>query len=118
MFVHEFGDTAWVIREENEIIAYPFAFWSQKEPVGCIHLVGVRRAHQRRGIGKRLYDHFERLARQRGCTALKALTSPRNLPLSRSTVHSDLPFAASPPKRALRECSGLLRSWGAADRVL
>jgi hypothetical protein len=28
MFVHEFGDTAWVVREEGRVIAYLFGFWS------------------------------------------------------------------------------------------
>jgi len=65
MFVHEFADTAWVIREGGQIIGYLFALWSQSEPVGYIHLVGVRRSHQRRGIGRFPYEHFERLARER-----------------------------------------------------
>lgn len=79
MFVHEFGDTAWVIREDGQIIAYLFALWSQTEPVGYIHLVGVRGSHQRRGIGRLLYEHFETLARERGCIALKAITPPVNI---------------------------------------
>jgi GNAT superfamily N-acetyltransferase len=78
MFVHEFGDTAWVVRSENRIIAYLFAFWSQSEPAGYIHLVAVRRSHQRRGIGRMLYEQFEARARERGCTKLKALTPPIN----------------------------------------
>jgi GNAT superfamily N-acetyltransferase len=78
MFVHEFGDTAWVVREDGRVIAYLFGFWSQTEPVGYVHLVGVRRSHQRRGIGRRLYGRFEERARAHGCTALKAITSPIN----------------------------------------
>jgi GNAT superfamily N-acetyltransferase len=78
MFVHEFGDTAWVVREDDRVIAYLFGFWSQTEPVGYIHLVGVRRSHQRRGIGRWLYGEFEALAREHGCTRLKAVTPPVN----------------------------------------
>lgn len=78
MFIHEFGDTAWVVREDRSIIAYLFAFWSQAEPVGYIHLVGIRRSHQRRGIGRWLYGEFEARARERGCTHLKAITPPIN----------------------------------------
>ncbi len=74
MFVHEFGDTAWVVREDDRVVAYLFGFWSQTEPIGYIHLVGVRRSHQRRGVGRSLYEQFERHARERGCTGLKALT--------------------------------------------
>lgn len=78
MFVHEFGDTAWVVRENGRVVAYLFAFWSQTEPVGYIHLVGVRRAYQQRGIGRWLYEQFEARARERGCARLKALTPPIN----------------------------------------
>lgn len=78
MFVHEFGDTAWVVRENERVLAYLFGFWSQTEPVGYIHLVGVRRDRQRQGIGRWLYEQFEMRARQNGCTALKALTPPIN----------------------------------------
>jgi GNAT superfamily N-acetyltransferase len=78
MFVHEFGDTAWVVRDESLIIGYLFGFWSQSEPTGYIHLVAVRRTHQGRGIGRGLYEQFEALARQHRCTKLKAITPPMN----------------------------------------
>jgi len=78
MFVHEFGDTAWVVREDDRVLAYLFGFWSQTEPIGYIHLVAVRRSHHRRGIGRWLYEQFEARARERGCTGLKALTPAFN----------------------------------------
>jgi GNAT superfamily N-acetyltransferase len=76
--VHQFGDTAFVIREEDRVIAYLFGFIATSEPVGYVHLVGVRQTHQRRGLGRSLYDHFEQVARERGCTALKAVVAPFN----------------------------------------
>lgn len=78
MFIYEFGDTAWVVHENDRVIAYLFGFWSQTDPLGYIHLVGVRRDHQRRGIGRWLYEQFETRARERACTRLKALTAPDN----------------------------------------
>jgi GNAT superfamily N-acetyltransferase len=78
MFVHEFADTAWVVRDDQQIIAYFFGFWSQAEPTGYIHLVAVRRTHQDSGLGRQLYERFEELARERGCTKLKAITPPIN----------------------------------------
>ena len=78
MFVHEFGDTAWVVREDRRIVAYLFGFWSQTEPIGYIHLIAVRRDHHGRGIGRLLYERFEDLARERRCSKLKALTAPIN----------------------------------------
>jgi GNAT superfamily N-acetyltransferase len=78
MFVHEFGDTAWVVRDGGQIVGYLFGFWSQTEPTGYIHLVAVRRTRQGEGIGRRLYEEFEALARDHGCTKLKAVTPPIN----------------------------------------
>jgi GNAT superfamily N-acetyltransferase len=78
MLVREFGDTAWVVRDDGQIIAYLFGFWSQTEPTGYIHLVAVRRSYQGRSIGRSLYERFEARARDRGCTKLKAITPPIN----------------------------------------
>ena len=41
-------------------------------------MVSVPFSHQRRGIGRWLYERFEERARERGCTALKAITPPIN----------------------------------------
>lgn len=35
-------------------------------------------AHQGRGIGRALYEHFTEVAKGRGCTGLKAVTPPFN----------------------------------------
>jgi hypothetical protein len=91
MFVHEFGDTAWVVREDRKIVAYLFGLWSQAEPAGYVHLVAVRRSHQGRGLGRMLYERFERLARDRACTKLKAITSPVNT--ASIAFHERLGFA-------------------------
>lgn len=76
--VHQFGDTAFVLREDGQVVAYLFGFIATAEPTGYIHLVGVREAHQRRGIGKALYEHFAGIAQERGCKQLKAVTAPFN----------------------------------------
>jgi hypothetical protein len=49
--VHEFGDTAFVVRSADEVVAYLFGFIATAEPVGYVHLVGVRAAHQGGGSG-------------------------------------------------------------------
>jgi ribosomal protein S18 acetylase RimI-like enzyme len=79
MFVHEFRETAWVVTRRGAVSGYLFAFWSQSEPIGYIHLVAVRRDSRRLGIGRSLYAQFEVAARQHGCIALKAVTSPTNV---------------------------------------
>ena len=78
MFVHEFGDTALVIRDGSGLVlAYLFGFVSPSR-VGYIHVIGVRIDHQRLGLGRQLYGEFERLARERGAVALKAISRLAN----------------------------------------
>ena len=78
MFLHEFGDSAYVIRDGALVAAYLFGFFSQTGPVAYVHLVGVRAPYRRRGLGRSLYDHFAADALARGCTELKAITTPGN----------------------------------------
>jgi ribosomal protein S18 acetylase RimI-like enzyme len=76
--IHEFGDTAFVMKEDGTVVAYLFGFFSPTEPVAYVHLIGVRRSRQREGLGSHLYAHFMNLARARKCTAMKAVTTPDN----------------------------------------
>jgi GNAT superfamily N-acetyltransferase len=78
MFVHEFGNSAYVIRDGRHVAAYLFGFISQTEPTAYVHVVGVRASYRRRGLARRLYDHFVAFALSRGCTQLKAITTPGN----------------------------------------
>jgi len=78
LFLYELGDTAYVIREGEQVVAYLFGVLSQTEPVGYVHLVGVREGHRRQGLAQRLYDHFAAHVRAHGCTELKAITTPGN----------------------------------------
>jgi GNAT superfamily N-acetyltransferase len=77
-FLYEFGNTAYVIKEEGRVVAYLFGFISQTSSVGYVHLSAVRRSHRRRGLGRRLYEHFIAFVREEGCTELKAITTPTN----------------------------------------
>jgi GNAT superfamily N-acetyltransferase len=78
MLIYEFGDTAYVIRAGDQVIAYLFGLLSQTEPVGYVHLVGVHQGHRREGLARRLYEHFAAAARARGCRELKAITTASN----------------------------------------
>lgn len=78
MFVNEFGNSAYVIKDGNCVAAYLFGFFSQTEPIAYVHLIGVRTAYRRQGLARRLYDHFTGLAQSAGCTELKAITTPGN----------------------------------------
>ncbi len=79
MFLHEFGNSAYVVKEGDRVIAYLFGFLSQTGPTGYIHLVGVRRSYRRKGWASRLYDHFTVFARRNGCSEIKAITSLANV---------------------------------------
>ncbi|MCP4250264.1 MAG: GNAT family N-acetyltransferase [bacterium] len=76
ILIFEFGDTAFVIKDGDIVAAYLFGFFAQTGPVAYVHLVGVRPAYRRRGLARRLYEHF--IAQARGCTELKATAGPWN----------------------------------------
>ena len=78
IFLYEFGNTAYVIKDRNRVVGYLFGLFSQTAPVAYVKFVGVRRSHQKRGIGRRLYEHFIEFAKTKGCKELKAITSPSN----------------------------------------
>ncbi len=78
LLVHEFGDTALVVRDgEGRVIAYLFGLLTP-EGIGYIHLVAVREGHRREGLGERLYGEFEARVRRRGAVALRSFTNPVN----------------------------------------
>lgn len=76
--IHEFGNTALVIRDGSRVLAYLFGFLSQTQPVGYVHLIAVRTSARRRHLGRHLYDHFVEFARRHGCRHVKAVTTPSN----------------------------------------
>lgn len=78
MFIYQFGNTAFVIKDKDNVIAYLFGFFSQTDKTGYVHLVGVRQSWQGQGLGKKLYDYFTTLAKRQGCNKLKAMTTPGN----------------------------------------
>lgn len=78
MFVYEFGNSAYVIKDGDRVAAYLFGFLSQTEPTAYVHLVGVRASYRRQGLARRLYDHFVAFAQSQDCTELKAITTADN----------------------------------------
>ena len=78
MFIYEFGNTAFVVKSGDKVMAYLFGFFSQTEKIGYIHLIGVRQSFRGKGLGKQLYDNFTAIAKRQGCSKLKAITTPGN----------------------------------------
>jgi GNAT superfamily N-acetyltransferase len=76
--IHEFGDTAFVIRDGGRVVAYLFGFLSQARRVGYVHAIAVRASARRRRLAQQLYGHFVACARRCGCTHVKAMTTPSN----------------------------------------
>jgi GNAT superfamily N-acetyltransferase len=76
--IHEFGNSAFVVRDGSRVVAYLFGFISQTEPVGYIHAVAVRASARRRQLAQQLFEHFIQFARQRGCRHIKAITTAAN----------------------------------------
>jgi GNAT superfamily N-acetyltransferase len=101
LLVHDFGETALVIRGDagraraegrDTVIAYLFGLLTPSG-VGYIHLVAVREGHRREGLARSLYERFEDVAREHGAHALKAFTQPVN---TRSIAfHRALGFTAT-----------------------
>jgi ribosomal protein S18 acetylase RimI-like enzyme len=78
MFVYEFGDTAFVARRPDGVIAGYLLGFVAPTGDGYIHFVGVRDDARGIGLGRRLYETFSAAAAARGATALKAISSPEN----------------------------------------
>lgn len=78
MFVNELGNTSFVIKNNDMVIAYLFGFLSQTEQTGYVHLIGVRQSHQKRGLGKKLYRQFIEYLKNIGVQNLKSITTPTN----------------------------------------
>jgi ribosomal protein S18 acetylase RimI-like enzyme len=78
LFVCEFGDTAFVARREDGVIAGYLLGFVAPTGDGYVHLVATRDDARGLGLGRSLYEAFTEAARGRGAVALKAITNPEN----------------------------------------
>jgi GNAT superfamily N-acetyltransferase len=78
ILIHEFGNTAFVIKDGDTVCAYLFGFYSQTEPIAYAHLLAVRSNYRRCGLARKLYEHFIECARKKHCLMIKAITKPTN----------------------------------------
>ena len=80
MFIHEFGPVCPGAYEAERLVGYLIGFPSLREGTAYVHLVAVRSEARGRGVAAALYTWFADAMRARGCTRLRAITSPSNAP--------------------------------------
>jgi len=66
MLYYEFGDTAYVIKDKDEVVAYLIGLLSRTIKTAYVHLIAVKTDYQHHGYGRSLYDHFISFAKTRG----------------------------------------------------
>jgi GNAT superfamily N-acetyltransferase len=79
MYVHEFGDTSYVIKDNDRVAAYLFGFLVESRRLAYSSLVAVRDSYKNQGLGERLYKAFAEYARARGCVVMRAVTVSGNV---------------------------------------
>jgi GNAT superfamily N-acetyltransferase len=72
-FFHELGQYALIAEEDGQVIGFLLGLVAARSQTGYVHLVGIDPNHRRRGVGKRLYQHFCALCQRIGLHELKAI---------------------------------------------
>lgn len=72
-FFHELGDYAWIAEDDGRVVGFLLGLVATSSRTGYVHLVGIDPNHRRRGVGKRLYQHFYDWCKQAGLKQLKAI---------------------------------------------
>jgi GNAT superfamily N-acetyltransferase len=78
IMIYELGDNAFVVKNEELVIAYLFGIFSTTEPLAYIQFIAVHSDYKRAGHATALYKHFVKKALDNDCKYLKAITSPSN----------------------------------------
>lgn len=82
IFFYELGEMARVVEDDGIMVGFLFGFVAEPSraegPVGYVHLVGIHPDYRRRGVGRLLYESFERDCRAVGVRRMKAMTTLGN----------------------------------------
>ncbi|MFJ9854593.1 GNAT family N-acetyltransferase [Streptomyces sp. NPDC101150] len=99
LFLQHFAGTSFLVeRADGTLQAFLIGFLSQTEPkTAYIHFVGVHPEGRRSGLGGALYRRFFGLARDRGRSQVRCITSPGN----RDSIayHTRMGFRTEPGDR-------------------
>lgn len=94
-FQHFTGTSTVAETDDGEIVGFIIAFVSQDDPaVGYVHFVGVAPAQRGVGLGSALYARAFEDLQDRGCSVVKAVTSPMNA--GSLAFHESLGFTRVP----------------------
>lgn len=72
-FFHELGRYALIAEEDERVVGFLLGLVAAGSKTGYVHLVGIDPRFRRRGVGKRLYQHFQSSCREAGLEELKAI---------------------------------------------
>ena len=76
LFFKHFTDTCFILEEKGEMVGFLVGFISQTHPdQAYIHFFGVSPSKRRQGYGRKAYQFFFDMARQRGCKSVHSVTS-------------------------------------------
>ena len=78
---YELGDMARIVEDDGVMVGFLLGFITKSRQggdVGYVHLVGIHPDHRRRGVGRLLYEAFERDCRKAGVVRMKAITTLGN----------------------------------------
>ena len=78
LFFRYFAQTSFAVEEDGKVVAFLVGLVGSPPNEAYVHFVGVHPDHRSRGLGRRLYEAFFEEARDRGCRAARAITSPVN----------------------------------------
>ncbi|MGF1465808.1 MAG: GNAT family N-acetyltransferase [Sandaracinaceae bacterium] len=79
VFFYELGEHALIAEDGGQVAGFLLGLIAPTSPpTAYVHLVGIHPEYRRRGVGKRLYEHFAERARQAGAARLKAITTVGN----------------------------------------
>jgi L-amino acid N-acyltransferase YncA len=72
-FFHELGQYALIAEDDGQVVGFLLGLVAAGSTTGYVHLVGIDPNYRRRGVGKRLYQHFCLACQQKGLRQLKAI---------------------------------------------
>lgn len=79
MCLHEFGDTAFVAKDDGKVVAYIFGLISQTDPETAYgQALACDPSYRGQGVVERLCSRFMEEVRARGCRRMKVLVFPKN----------------------------------------